>query len=189
MFCVNCGNELEEGAQSCPLCNKKIEDESITSQDVKDFAVEYSTLLKEKGAEFIDATQKKIEEKKMENARKQAEQAKIIESQQGQMPVMMNQQVVTQSQQGQIPVMMNQQGVMPPQQGRGRLRCPKCQNENLQVITETATKGSDFSLWKGCCGRILLGPFGLLCGMCGKGKQMKTTTYWICPMCGNKFKA
>ena len=172
MFCVNCGNELEEGAQSCPLCNTTIEDETITSQDVKDFAVEYSTLLKEKSVEFIDATQKKIEEKKMENIKKQAEQAEMIVNRQGQMPGM-----------------MHQQGVMQSQQESARLRCPKCQNENLQVITETATKGSNFSVWKGCCGRILLGPFGLLCGMCGKGKQMKTTTYWICPMCGNKFKA
>lgn len=190
MFCVKCGNELEEGAQSCPLCNVKIEDETISSEDIKDFAVEYSGVLKEKGTKLIDFTQKKIEAKRMENIQKQQEKTEIIANQQGVMPnqqnVMMNQQGVMSNQQN---IMMNQQGVMPNQQGRARLRCPRCQNENLQIITETSTKGKDVSAGKSCCGYILLGPIGILCGMCGKGKQMKTTTYWICPMCGNKFKA
>lgn len=182
MFCVNCGNEIEEGLQSCPFCNEKIEDETITSEDIKDFAIEYSAIMKEKSVELMDAAKEKIEKKKKENAIERAERAETIAKQQEQAQVMMKQQE-------QEPVMMNQQDAIQTQQKSSRLRCPKCQNENLQIIQETSTKGRDMSAGKGCCGYILLGPFGLLCGMCGKGKQMKTTTYWMCPVCGNKFKA
>ena len=69
------------------------------------------------------------------------------------------------------------------------MECPKCGNVYLQSTTETTTKGKDFSATQGCCGAILFGPIGLLCGMCGQGRQYKSTTYWLCPNCGNKFKA
>ena len=36
------------------------------------------------------------------------------------------------------------------------MQCPKCGNTNLQIITETETKGKDFSVTKGCCGAVLL---------------------------------
>ena len=51
------------------------------------------------------------------------------------------------------------------------MKCPKCQNDNSQIINEVTTSGKDFSAGKGCCGAILMGPIGLLCGACGKGKQ------------------
>lgn len=68
------------------------------------------------------------------------------------------------------------------------MRCPKCGNEQCQIITETHTSGKDFSVSQGCCGAILLGPIGILCGACGKGKQIKNVSYWVCSQCGNKFK-
>lgn len=74
-------------------------------------------------------------------------------------------------------------------EGDNNMQCPRCGNMNLQVSTETVSKGKDFSFGKGCCGAIILGPIGVLCGACGKGKQVKSTTYWLCPNCGNKFKA
>lgn len=70
------------------------------------------------------------------------------------------------------------------------MQCPKCGNTyNMQTITETVTKGKDYSVGKGFCGYIFLGPIGVLCGACGKGKKTKSTTYWLCPECGHKFKA
>lgn len=69
------------------------------------------------------------------------------------------------------------------------MNCPKCGNSNVQMINETSTKGKDFSASKGCCGMILMGPFGLLCGLCGKGKQVVNTNYWVCNQCGTKWKA
>lgn len=69
------------------------------------------------------------------------------------------------------------------------MKCPKCQKENCQIINEVSTSGKDFSAGKGCCGAILMGPIGLLCGACGKGKKTKNTQYWVCNNCGNKWRA
>lgn len=69
------------------------------------------------------------------------------------------------------------------------MNCPRCGNSNVQMINETSTKGKDFSASKGCCGLVLMGPVGLLCGLCGKGKQIINTNYWVCNQCGTKWKA
>lgn len=70
----------------------------------------------------------------------------------------------------------------------GGFRCPNCGASNCTPIVENSTSGKDFSASKGCCGLLLFGPIGLLCGACGKGKQVTSTTYWVCSNCGNKFK-
>ncbi len=71
--------------------------------------------------------------------------------------------------------------------------CPQCGNRDLQAVTEsvTSTTGSNFSMGKGCLGVLLLGPLGLLCGLCGKGQQTttQTTTHWFCNKCGIKFQS
>lgn len=69
------------------------------------------------------------------------------------------------------------------------MHCPNCGNTNLYPATETTSSGKDFSAGKGLCGAILFGPIGILCGACGEGKQINSTTYWLCPTCGHKFKA
>ena len=69
------------------------------------------------------------------------------------------------------------------------MRCPKCGNFNCIIINEATTKGKDFSVGKGLCGGLILGPIGLLCGACGKGKQIKNTNFWVCNNCGYKWKA
>ncbi len=69
------------------------------------------------------------------------------------------------------------------------MKCPKCGSDNCQITTETTSSGTDFSFGKGCCGALLFGPIGILCGACGEGKQIHSTTYWVCPNCGRKFKA
>jgi hypothetical protein len=63
-------------------------------------------------------------------------------------------------------------------------RCPKCGSTNVQVVSQTKTKG--FGCGKGCCGAILLGPFGWLCGLCGMGKG-KSKILRVCAACGKKF--
>ncbi len=67
--------------------------------------------------------------------------------------------------------------------------CPKCGANNSQIINEVYTKGKDFSASKGCCGAILMGPIGILCGACGKGKQTYNSQFWVCNTCGNRWKA
>ena len=69
------------------------------------------------------------------------------------------------------------------------MECPNCKKNNTQMINEVESKGKNFSATKGCLGTILLGPIGLLCGSCGKGKQIKSQNYWVCNDCGHKWKA
>ena len=73
--------------------------------------------------------------------------------------------------------------------GSSSICCHKCGSDNIVPITEVETKGKDFKADDACCGFLLCGPIGLLCGALGKGKQTTSTTYWICKNCGNKFKA
>lgn len=70
------------------------------------------------------------------------------------------------------------------------MKCPVCGSEKCQVISEVSSSGKDYSVSKGICGAIICkSPFGLLCGACGKGKQISTQNYWICQDCGKKWKA
>lgn len=69
------------------------------------------------------------------------------------------------------------------------MECPKCKENNSQIINEVSTSGKDFSAGKGCCGAILMGPLGILCGACGKGRKIHNKQYWVCNNCGNKWRA
>lgn len=75
-----------------------------------------------------------------------------------------------------------------PNPSGGNIKCPNCGSNNLQVLQEQYTKGKDFKGGNACCGAIIFGPIGLLCGSCGKGKQLKTNHFWLCNNCGYKFK-
>ena len=68
------------------------------------------------------------------------------------------------------------------------LHCPRCGSHDIMPVSEVSTKGKDFKAGDACCGYMLCGPIGLLCGATGKGKQTITNTYWMCKGCGNKFQ-
>lgn len=63
------------------------------------------------------------------------------------------------------------------------MKCPKCGSEHVQFATTTS--GGGFSFSNSCCGYILLGPLGLLCGTIGSRSQ--TDEFWICHDCGHEF--
>lgn len=65
--------------------------------------------------------------------------------------------------------------------------CPKCGGTRCQMITESKSSTKPFDLGDACCGAILLGPVGILCGLCGMESTAETKTYWVCQDCGNKF--
>lgn len=71
--------------------------------------------------------------------------------------------------------------------------CPNCGAgpENCQPIPKVnvKTSGSGYSFWDGCCGMILLGPAGLLCGACGGGvkTEVRSETWLVCQKCGTEF--
>ena len=62
--------------------------------------------------------------------------------------------------------------------------CPNCESENCNFISQTHTSSGSFA--DGCCGFILFGPIGILCGLCGK--DTTTKEFWICNDCGCKFQ-
>lgn len=65
----------------------------------------------------------------------------------------------------------------------GGIKCPHCGSTRLQFTTTVKTQG--FSAGDACCGYALLGPFGLLCGLCGAGSETKES--WVCCDCGTRF--
>lgn len=65
--------------------------------------------------------------------------------------------------------------------------CPKCGGTRCHMITESKSSTTPFGFGDACCGMILLGPLGILCGLCGMESTAETKTYWVCQDCGNKF--
>lgn len=68
--------------------------------------------------------------------------------------------------------------------------CPHCGGENCQPMMRNVTKikNSGYSWTSGCCGMLLMGPFGLLCGLCSTGSKVdtKNETVWVCQTCGKE---
>ncbi len=68
--------------------------------------------------------------------------------------------------------------------------CPRCNDDRCYIIEESETRQKGYGLGKGCCGYVLLGPPGWLCGLFGMGKGRTTRqAFWVCQNCGKKFKA
>lgn len=69
--------------------------------------------------------------------------------------------------------------------------CPNCGSHNceIQVQQNVTGSGSNYSCCNGALGTICMGPFGLLCGLCGTGSKTTTThkSMWVCKDCGNQF--
>jgi hypothetical protein len=67
------------------------------------------------------------------------------------------------------------------------VHCPKCGGTHCRMITKTKTDSTPFGFGDACCGWILFGPIGILCGLCGASSSTETKTYWVCDDCGKKF--
>ncbi len=74
--------------------------------------------------------------------------------------------------------------------------CPRCGSNNIysQAVTDTTstTKIKGFGWIKSCLGFLLFNVPGILCGLCGMGKERnktKTTArvIHVCQNCGNRF--
>lgn len=62
------------------------------------------------------------------------------------------------------------------------IRCPNCGSKNVEFVTYQAS--SNFDAGDACCGYMLCGPIGLLCGA-----QDKTPAKTVrkCKKCGHEF--
>ena len=67
------------------------------------------------------------------------------------------------------------------------MKCPKCGSENTQYVA-VHHSGSSGSFTDACCGMMIFGPIGILCGLCGACPGF-TDDYWVCHSCGKKFQA
>ncbi|MBQ9625153.1 MAG: hypothetical protein IJR47_03490 [Clostridia bacterium] len=75
------------------------------------------------------------------------------------------------------------------------MNCPNCGSNNVETfpetITETRQTGSDYDPMSACCGVMLFGWYGLLCGLCGGDKKTTTTHKTkmvnVCQDCGKRF--
>lgn len=75
--------------------------------------------------------------------------------------------------------------------GGERIECPFCgaDSQRCQPIAKADAQFiTGFNFWTGCCGFLLLGPFGALCGSCGgSSAKNNSATYWVCNQCGKEF--
>lgn len=62
------------------------------------------------------------------------------------------------------------------------IRCPRCGSTNIHFVTKDTGSGIDKS--DACCGYLLFGPIGLLCGV--KDKK-ESTTVRKCMKCNHEF--
>lgn len=69
------------------------------------------------------------------------------------------------------------------------MTCSQCGSHNCQLINKVTSRGKDFSLFNACLGFVCLGPVGVLCGLCGEGRVITNSDYWVCSDCGARFKA
>ncbi|WMJ89841.1 hypothetical protein [Anaerocolumna sp. MB42-C2] len=69
------------------------------------------------------------------------------------------------------------------------MRCPSCGSDHCHIIEEVESHQKGFGFFKGCCGYLILGPIGWLCGLCGMGdSHTSKKAFWICNQCGRKFR-
>lgn len=67
------------------------------------------------------------------------------------------------------------------------MRCPNCGSNSITCIVDKNTTSKNFNGFDACCGVILFGWPGLLCGLCDTGTKTNTKTTNICNDCGRRF--
>lgn len=67
------------------------------------------------------------------------------------------------------------------------VRCPKCGASGCTPHYKQNISGGGYGCLQGGLGALILGPFGLLCGLCGRSTTTTNTLVWVCPKCGHEF--
>ncbi len=74
--------------------------------------------------------------------------------------------------------------------------CPKCGSNDVDNIPVTHTTTTEdikgFDGCNACCGYLLFGWVGILCGLCGMGEGRRKVTHTtkiehVCRNCGKRF--
>ena len=67
------------------------------------------------------------------------------------------------------------------------MRCPYCGSNSITSIIDKNTINNNFDSLGACCGILLFGWPGLLCGLCDTGSKTSTKTTNVCNDCGRRF--
>lgn len=68
------------------------------------------------------------------------------------------------------------------------MKCPNCRSSSISSIIDTHTNTKGFRGGDACCGYLIFGWPGILCGLCKTGDtQTMTHTTNICNDCGRRF--
>lgn len=68
--------------------------------------------------------------------------------------------------------------------------CPNCGApfaDCVPLVKTTVSGSGGYSLFSGCCGTVLLGPLGILCGLRKQRLTTSNKTWWACRKCGKEF--
>lgn len=66
--------------------------------------------------------------------------------------------------------------------------CPKCGATGCTPQYKQNISGGGYGCLQGGLGALILGPFGLLCGLCGRSVKTTNNVVWLCPKCGHEFR-
>lgn len=68
------------------------------------------------------------------------------------------------------------------------IKCPKCGAVGCVPQYKQNVSGGGYGCCTGGLGALILGPLGLLCGLCGRSTKTTNNLVWICPKCGHEFQ-
>lgn len=175
MFCHKCGYKVEKGARFCKICGTKLIETNNSS-------IQNSQNTNTQSNSYSVAS----------NIKTPAIDSKKLESQ---MEFQKNQPInysCSGDNQDNIICKPNFEGSsykykkkIDLYQGFDKIRCPQCGAENPSFVSNTEKRG--FSAGDACCGYMIFGTIGILCGALGSNSKT-TTEYWMCNSCGAKFQ-
>lgn len=174
MYCIHCGKEIPKGSSFCIYCGKKQIVEEAFSAEAQD----------DEQKKQLDTQGDHQETTPPEQTAAENPTFDASAAQQGNTSVQ------------EIAQKLNHEGKTvfnTTEEAQNDTNCPFCGADNCQPMYKTTaeTKTKNYSWESGCCGMLLLGPFGLLCGFCGAGSKEKTSSelWWTCMKCGKQHLA
>ena len=172
MYCIHCGKKIDDDSVFCIYCGEKVILSPVTSNKEKDGVVLPSS-------EANNSDQESYIDESTETKSTQ---------QRGEISGNVTAKDVMDSFKEASHILLET-----PAESRNDTICPFCNSPGCQPMQKSTTevKNKNYSLGNGCCGMIFLGPFGLLCGLCGTGSNIKMTSelWWTCLKCGKQHIA
>ena len=156
MYCIHCGKKLPDDTIFCIYCGKKQVSDEKSSQDIesqeKVMAPDLSTKADDDSNLSKDAEVDQTSEAHSPTFKELAHELGGIGS-----------------------MIFQESGSLLNCEAKKRndTVCPFCKENDSQPVQKNIAEveSQNYKWGKGCCGILLLGPFGLLCGLCGTGTK------------------